>query len=155
MGGRLCEGELVLDGGKSAEAGLAASTVVGVLNPVNDRVTKLPACSPSPAVQPFFCRSEKNGSIAALSPAVATREPLGAEHGAECPRAKLLPTVAVDHDGAVGLTACDRGPERSDGELGGPAFVDRVAHDPVREHVFDRSAARVRSPPRATFVTSR
>jgi hypothetical protein len=46
----------------------------------------------------------------------------------------------VDHDGADRLTAGDRCPQRRDSELGGHSIGDRVADDPVGEHVFDRAA---------------
>jgi hypothetical protein len=46
----------------------------------------------------------------------------------------------VDHDGAGGLATCDGGAQRGGGELGGHAFVDGVADDPVGEQVLDRAA---------------
>jgi len=46
----------------------------------------------------------------------------------------------VNHDGAGRLAVGDRGAQRADGEVGGHAIADRVADDPVGEHVFDRAA---------------
>ena len=67
------EGELELDRGELAQGALPAAAVVGVLDPERDLVGELAPGPPSPLVETLRCRSAKNDSIAALSPADATR----------------------------------------------------------------------------------
>ena len=51
MSGVAGEGKLELDGGQSAEAALASASVVGVLDPVDDRVVQVFAGAPLLGVQ--------------------------------------------------------------------------------------------------------
>ena len=57
-------------GGQSAEGVLPAASVVGPLDPGDDRDPQFLAGLPLAAVEDFFCSSAKKDSIAALSPAV-------------------------------------------------------------------------------------
>ena len=73
MSGGLGEGELELNGGEFAEAALAAPMVVGVFDPGDHRVAKLGACRPALLIQHVLLEQREDDSIAALSPAEATR----------------------------------------------------------------------------------
>jgi hypothetical protein len=67
------EGEFELDGGESAKATLSASPVVGPFDPDHDLDAEVLAVVQGWRSRTFFWRSEKNDSMAALSPAEATR----------------------------------------------------------------------------------
>jgi hypothetical protein len=64
---------LELYGGHAAEAASAAATVVGRLDPADDRDGEVLAAPPGVAVEHVVLGSVKNDSIAAFSPADATR----------------------------------------------------------------------------------
>jgi hypothetical protein len=67
------EGELELDGGELAESALPAAAVVAVLDPERHLVGQLVAGPPTALVEDVALQERENDSIAALSPAEATR----------------------------------------------------------------------------------
>ena len=67
------DGEFELDWGEFAESALSAATVVGAFDPGDDREAELVAGRPGLPVQDVLLQQRKNESIAALSPAAATR----------------------------------------------------------------------------------
>lgn len=94
----------------------------------------------------MVCNVEKNDSIAALSPADATRpiEPVRPAMRSTRRNARERNwAVRVDNNGALESAAGDRGPQRGDGEVGGHAIGQGVAGDPVGEDVLDRAAVKL------------
>ena len=76
--GLVGEGELELDWRELAQCPLAAAPVVGVLGREHDRLVELVVVRQRRRFRTFFCSRACQDSIAALSPAEATRpiEPL-------------------------------------------------------------------------------
>ena len=74
---------LALDRCESAEGVLAASTVVGGLDPDDDRQPELFAVRQRRRFRTFFCSRLKNDSIAVLSAQVPTR-PIEPRRAASC-----------------------------------------------------------------------
>jgi hypothetical protein len=93
--------QLELDGGQLAEGSLASPTVVGALNPHEDRVGELSSRGPAPAVQDVLLEQRVEGLHGGVvagrrDPAHRPGEVARLEHRHEGPRSKLAPAVGMN-----------------------------------------------------------
>jgi len=130
------EGSLELGGGQAAEAALASPAVVGVLDPVDDRVVQVLATASCLRVHDVAleqCPEALHGGVApsrrdATHRALKSCDP---QVGPEAPCTELGSSVGVDHDDAVGLASCDRRTEGVHGQVGRHPLPDPLADDAV------------------------
>lgn len=139
--GRVHDG-LVFDGGQSAQTGLPASSVVGPLDPGDDRDAQLLSGPPPLAVQDVLLQQGKerfHRGVIAGSADLAHRpdEVVTVQRVDELPGPELGAAVRMnDATGGVATpgNSVVQGVHR---EASLHSVADRVAHDAAGEHVFD------------------
>ena len=118
--------------------------VVGVLDPVDDRVVELVTSAPRAPVEHVLLeqrveRLHRRVIAGRRDPTHRPGQPVGLQHGHEISRAELAAPVRVNDRRTDPPPSSNRRAQRQDRQVSCHAGVDRVADDPFREQVLDQA----------------
>ena len=122
--------------------------MVGPLDPSDDRDAQLLASGPDLAVQDVLLQEAEealHGGVVSgrADPAHRSDHGMPGESAHVLPASKLRSPVGMQHAAGDVTTPGDRVVQRVDRDAGLHPRVDRIAHDPVGEHVLDRAKVKL------------